>query len=141
MADISGSGVSVRLAAGLVFPQGFQVEEYADDIDPIDHDEWVVGDDGVGLNGNYLFWVVKSPFRVTFSVEPDSSTDINFKTLLQSYRNGNSGIITMTVQYINQLPITYSDGSVISGAPATSVASSQRKKSKSYVLGFSKVSG
>lgn len=134
--DISGSGVSILLSASILFPAGIEISELADDIDAVDHSDWTVGDNAVGLNGNYLYWVIKNPFTVTVSVVPDSQTDNNLAILLQSYRNGNSGIITLAITYPGQNPLTYGEGSVISGPPAPSVATNQRKKSQSYVFGF-----
>ena len=45
-------------------------------------------------------------------------------------------VITMTWQYPGQLPNVLSGGAMLSGSPASSAASSGRKKSKAYQFGF-----
>ena len=118
-----------------------EIVDFADDSDPFDFENLVIAEDAMALNGNYLTWASANPLRLTLNVIPGSTSDILLGTLFGLNRVGENktsagDVITMIAQYVGELPILLSGGSMLSGAPASSAASSGRKKSKPYQFGF-----
>ena len=95
----------------------------------------------MGLNGDLVSWSKPTPIRATVAVVPGSNSDINLAVLLEANRVGRGkvgarDIITFTAVYPAGNFITLQNGAIISGTPASSVASSARFKSKTYAFAF-----
>ena len=131
MQNISGYGILASIIASKTFPVALVFDQFADDIDPLD----------IPSNGDLVSWSKPTPIRATVAVVPGSNSDINLAVLLEANRVGRGkvgarDIITFTAVYPAGNFITLQNGAIISGTPASSVASSARFKSKTYAFAF-----
>lgn len=143
--DISGYGVQLRLIADLTFPAGITITQFADDADPFDVPETVLGDKGMGLNGDQVAWSKATPLEFTTTVIPNSDDDQNLAILFANNRPGAGKLavqdtITVTIIYPNGAQTTFQSGKCISSMPAIPIASSGRMKSRPYKFSFENVS-
>lgn len=141
MQNISGFGLAESIIASKTFPAGLYGTQFADDTDPLDIPSIQIADTAMGLNGDLLTWSKPQPLKLTVSVVAGSATDVNLAILLEANRVGRGKIgardvITMTVSYPSGAFVTFTDGAITDGPPATSVASAGRLKSKSYSFAF-----
>ena len=142
MSNISATGLTITIIASNSFPVvPLIITEFADDSDPFDFENLTIAEDAMGLNGDYVFWTSATPIRPTIAVIPNSESDRRLAALLELNRVGENkagagDVITMVGQYPGELPIVLSGGTVLSGSPFSSGASSGRKKSKTYQFGF-----
>ena len=139
--NISGFGASVNIIASVTFPVGLYLTEFADDADPVDFPVMTIAEQGMGLNGDLVRWSKATPIDMTISVIPYSFSDINLAILLEANRVGRGKIgardvITMNVNYPAGNFIMLSEGAIITGPPASPIASSGRLKSKTYGFTF-----
>ena len=144
--DISGFGLQLRVIASKTFPAGFSVTQFADDADPLDLPELTIGETAMGLNGDLINWGKANPISVSVSVIPGQDDDLNLAILHEANRIGRGkkgarDIITLVGVYPDGKVITLSGGKLISGPPASSVASAGRMKSKTYNFQFEKKVG
>ena len=142
MARISATGLIVTVTASVSFPVPVTLSEFADDADPFDFDNLVIGETAMALNGTLVGWSVANPINPTLNVVPGSEEDQFLGLLLELNRVGRGksvagDVITMTAQYPgDELPIILTGGQIISGSPASSAASSGRIKSKAFGFSF-----
>lgn len=142
MSNISATGLVVTILASNSFPIiPLVITDFADDNNPLDFEELTIAEDSMGLNGDYLYWTTPTPIRPTLSVIPGSESDLKLASLFELNRvgenkEGANDVITMTLQYPNELPVVLSGGGMLSGSPVSSAASSGRKNSKNYGFGF-----
>lgn len=142
MSNISASGLVVSILASNSFSIiPIIITQFADDADPFDFENLTIAEDGMGLNGDYVYYTNPTPIRPTLNVIPGSEDDKKLALLFELNRvgqnkEGANDVITMTAQYPGELPIILSGGGILSGAPASSAASAGRKKSKPYQFGF-----
>lgn len=147
MSNISATGLVVTIIASNSFPIApLVITDWADDADPFDFENLTIAEDSMGMNGQYLTWSSPQPLRPTLNVIPGSESDQRLGLLFELNRvgedkEGAGDVITMTAQYPGELPILLSGGSMLSGAPATSAASSGRKKTKPFTFGFGNKTG
>lgn len=143
--NISGTGAQIRLLASNTYPTGITLTQFADDTDPIDIPSMQVADSSKGLNADLLIWDVNNPIKVTLALQPDSPDDKNMSNLLQANRSSFGrpsarDIITLLVIFPDGSVLTLIDGGLTDGMPGTSIASSGRKKSKTYGFSFREAS-
>lgn len=141
MQDVSGSGLRIRLVASVTFPQGITLSAFADDSDPFDVPSIEIGSNAMGLNGDLVFWSAPKPIAVNLAVIPQSDDDRNLDTLFEANRVGRGklsarDVVTMTAIYPNNAQKTLAQGKIMSGMPATGVASSGRLKTKTFGFVF-----
>ncbi|MDL2313392.1 hypothetical protein LJC36_00250 [Desulfovibrio sp. OttesenSCG-928-C14] len=141
MYDITGTGMRIILIASNLFPAGLTLSEFADDADPFDLPAIQLADKAMGLNGDLITWSSPVPLDVTINVIPDSDDDINLAALAEANRASKGktpsrDIITMVRIFPGEKPTTLTPGRLTNAVPATSVASSGRKKSKAYTFTF-----
>lgn len=139
--NISGFGASASLIASNTFPIGLYMTEFADDADPIDFPILTIAEQGMGLNGDLVRWSKATPIDMTISVIPSSFSDINLAILLEANRVGRGKIgardvITLTINYPAGNFIILQEGAIITGPPASPIASAGRLKSKTYGFTF-----
>jgi len=139
--DISGFGTQVQVVASLTFPAGINITQFADDADPFDLPSLQIADKAMGLNGDLITWSKANPIPLTLNVIPEGIDDINLSILLEANRVGRGklnarDIITITGVLPNGAIINLLQGRITDGMPGTSVASSGRFKTKSYVFTF-----
>ena len=141
MNDISGFGFRINLIASNTFPNGIMVSQFADDADPFDTPSIQIADKAMGLNGDLVAWSAAVPLEITLNVIPDSEDDVNLATLAEANRvsKGKSSAqdkITMVGIYPEGNTRTFSFGRLTNAVPASSIASSGRRKSKAYSFTF-----
>ena len=129
MQDVSATGVKITIIAVPTFPQGFEISEFADDADPLDFPAAQIADYGMGVNGDLVTWTKPVPLEVTLNVIPNTDADQNLGILLQD-------LVTLVASYPDGTRKIMSNGKIISGAPANSVASAGRIKTKEYKFVF-----
>ena len=141
MTDIAGYGASLRVIASNTFPVGFDVNQFADDGDPLDIPSLTIAGSAMGLNGNKVEWTTANPIPVTTNVIPGSEDDKNLALLFEANRAGRNkasakDTITMIASYPDGQVVTFTGGSCQEFMPAKSIASEGRLKSKAYVWSF-----
>jgi|SRR5271163_3350697 len=141
MQNISGFGLIVNVIADKTFPIGLNIDQWADDTDPFDLPSLQIADKAMGLNGDLIIWSKPTPINISLSVIPGSFSDINLAILLEANRVGRGKIgardlITLVANYPAGNFIILQQGAITDGMPASSVASSARLKSKTYVFTF-----
>lgn len=141
MEDISAIGVKVNILAVPTFPQGFEVTEMADDADPLDFPEITIAEYGMGVNGDLVVWSRAVPLEVTLNVIPNTEADRNLQILLDMNRVAKckvsaQDLITLISSYPDGSRKILSNGKIISGTVANSVASNGRIKTRQYRFVF-----
>jgi hypothetical protein len=145
MIDISGFGLTGRVVASNTFPNGFTVQGFADDLDPLDAPDLDVADTGFGLNGDMVTWSRPTGIEITLGVIPNSDDDINLEMTMEANRvakgkRGARDVIDIVVNYPDGTIVTLSQGKIIRGRPINQVTSAGRLASKPYVFRFENVS-
>lgn len=139
--DISGYGLRVNLRADKTFPAGIEISAFVDDADPTDSPSVQIKDKAVGLNGDLITWAKGSFVPLTLAVIPGSPDDRNLQVLARANRAAKGrrptlDIITVTTTNGDGTQVRYQRG-VITDAPiGDGVASSGRKKTKTYQFAF-----
>ncbi len=146
MNDISGFGIRVNVVASITFPNGFDLTQFADDVDPFDLPSIQIRDKAMGLNGDLIVWSKANPLPLTLGVIPGSDDDKNMKVLFEANRVGKGkrgvrDVITVTAVYPDETTLTLSEGTITDGPPGRGVASSGRIKSNAYQFAFENVAG
>ncbi|WGN90789.1 hypothetical protein [Burkholderia phage vB_BglM_WTB] len=146
MIDVTGFGTSILIAAIQTFPIGFELTQFADDVDPIQFENVETTGYEFLYDGTPFFFDKASVIRVTVSVVPGSEDDQNLKILLQA-RKGSQSIIpipdttTMTITYPDGGRVILATGSILTGAIADSVSTEGRRKGNSYTFAFGTFAG
>ena len=141
MYNISGNGLSISLVASTTFPRGININQFADDSDPLDVPSIQISDVAMGLNGDLITWSKAVPIKITLSVIPGSDNDVALSILLASNRIGrgkvsNRDVITMNVSYPDGNYVTLTDGIITDGIPFSPTANSGRLKTRTYQFSF-----
>jgi hypothetical protein len=144
--NVSAFGFVVSLIASTTFPTGFVITQFSDDADPFDVPTLVIADKAMGLNGDLVVWSRAMAIDCTINVIADSQDDINLAILLDANRVGRGkqsaqDSITLTGVYPSGNTKSFTSGVIISGSPASSVATAGRLKSKAYVFAFEGANG
>ena len=141
--DISGVGSELRIIASVTFPVGIEITEFADDADPFDFGSQTVAETALSLNGDLVSWSTANPIPFSLNVIPGSEDDQNLATLLEANRVGlgkSSARDSITVVYTHPSEdirsVILTNGRIIDGMNANSVASGGRFKSKPYSFAF-----
>lgn len=141
--DISGFGIEAQLIASNTFPVGFNITEFADDLDPTDIGSQQIADKAMSLNGDLVTWSTANPIPLTVNVIPGSEADLNLAVLMEANRVGQGkssarDVITAVITYpgIDASTLTLTNGRITDGMVANSVASGGRFKSKPYIFSF-----
>lgn len=141
MIDVSGFGLKATIVALQSFPMGFTVQQFSDDIDPLEIQDDTPGAYEMLYDGSLFAYTQASPILVKISVLPGSEDDINLKILLSSRRMANkllpiSDVTSMVVSYPDGGKTVFSNGSIISGPPADSIKQEGRKRGNTYTFAF-----
>ena len=141
MIDVSGFGIKINIQASKTFPNGFTVTQASDDADPVDFADTPIAETAMGVNGDMISFSQPTAIPMVVAVVPASDDDANLAMLYKANRatRGSENardIITATVTYPDGRLLTLSQGKMISGTPASGIASSSRMKTKSYTFNF-----
>lgn len=144
MIDISGAKSKVSIIAVPTFPQGFTIEEFATDSDPVVIDDIEVNNTEVGVNGDVVCYKRATLLNVELSVIPTTESDRNLTILLNSNRLAKNKVatnddITMIITYADGRIVTFSGGVIISGTVANTISSDSKIRTKTYRFTFSNV--
>lgn len=144
MINVSGFGLKGRVSASKTFPNGFAVEGFADDADPLDSPDFTAADTATALNGDLVVWSRASGIEVAFNVIPTSEDDVNLSALLNANRvgkkkNGARDIINIVTTYPSGMVVSYSKGIIISGSLIPAVGQNGRIKTRQYRFRFESV--
>ena len=141
MTDISGQGLEINIVASRTFPVGFSVTQFTDDVDPLDIADIELATATMGLNGDLITTSAANAIPMVTSVIPGSDDDKNLAILAEANRVGKGkksakDTITAIIVYPDGAITTLIAGIITNAPPANSVASSGRKKSKTYAFSF-----
>lgn len=139
--NVSGKGFIITMIASRTFPVGAILQNFADDTDPLDIPSVQIGDGASEVNGSLVFWNVSNPTELTIAVLAGTPEAIILNTLFQVNRPqpglpSFTDIITMNVRFPDLSSTTFKKGFLTAGTPGQGVASSQRKKTKTYKFIF-----
>lgn len=96
--------------------------------------------------GRFSFFYKTSPIKLSLTVIPNSTDDINLKILLQM-RKSDPVILrgmdstSMIISYPDGGRVILSNGSILSGPLADSIQASGRKKGNTYKFAFGSFAG
>ena len=144
MHDVSASGVKVRVIARYTAPAGFEIKRFADDADPYDVEDVDIASSGITVNGELVIWTTPAGVRFNVSVLPGTDDDDNLARVWTANRVGANkvaihDIITVIVTLPSGKTSMFTNGSMLSGPPATSASSDARLKTKTYGFVFETV--
>lgn len=144
--DISGQGLEINLTASNTFPEGFVINQFADDADPLDIADIQLAETAMGLNGDLISWNTANPIPMITNIIPGSDDDINLGILAEANRVGRGKVsakdkITANIIYSDGRIVTLTDGKITNAPTTDSVASAGRKKSKTYTFTFENKTG
>jgi hypothetical protein len=139
--NVSASGFYLNLIASLTFPAGITLTTLADDVDPIDIPSIPIGDTGRTVNGAMVYWKTPTNTKVVLAVLPGTLEDQLLNILFQANKAKKfsinlTDIITLTTYYPDLSFTTFIDGRITAGSPSSGIATTARKKTKTYEFTF-----
>lgn len=141
MEDISGFGLSVTIIASKTFPTGFTVSQFADDGDPFDNPDIDILSEAMNVNGELVTWLTPQPITIDLNLIPNTEDSKNMDILFDANRAAYKKSvvrdkITIIANYPDGSKKVLSKGRPKNYAPASSVASAGRFKSRHYQFVF-----
>lgn len=144
MADVSHNGALYTIAAsnttaGIPIP----ITAFPKDTDPFDVPNTDIGDMEIGTNGDEIFWSVINPIESTCAIIPGTDDHEIMQTILNANRaeKGKSSAkdkITV-VRVLPNGETTTMKGRITNGPATTSLASSGKIKTPTYMFKWFKV--
>ena len=139
--NIAGFGTSIVLVASGTYPVGFAIEALADDSDPIEIEDIEIAEEVMGVNGQTASFSKPAIIPVSISVLPTAISQQALNILFQANLVGanksvNDDVITLTIVYPGGHGVVFTDGRMIGGPPASSLASAGRLKTMTYKFSF-----
>lgn len=139
--DVSGFGARVTVLADKTFPGGFNLSQFADDVDPFDIPSLQIAEKAMGANGDLITWGKASPVTIALAVIPGTEDDRNLQALYDANRIGKGkssarDLVTITVVYPDGRSLTLTQGRLTDGPPGMGMASSGRLKTPTYQFAF-----
>lgn len=146
MIDISTAGSGITIFSLNSFPMGFQLKAFADDVEAFAIDPTEVSGFEKLYDGNIFSFDKTSPILLSVGVIPNTEDDINLKIILQKRKSSPSILpildtVTMVVSYTDGGRVVFSNGTILGGSLADSLASRGRKKSNEYHFAFGSFDG
>lgn len=144
MINVSGFGLAAQITATKSFPNGFTLNEFADDADPLDSPDFEAADTAMGVNGHMIVWSRPAGIEVVLSVIPTSPGDTNLDALLVANRVGMNKVsardqVGIIFTYPNKNVVTMSEGVILSGSIVPQVTSAGRIKTRQYRFRFGNI--
>ena len=142
--NVSGLGLTVTIQSVPTFPQGFSIDQWPDDADPLTIGDVQVTDTAMGVNGDMITWNKANPIPVELAVIPNTEADKNLGILLKMNRSAKNKVsvqdsITMVITYTDGSTNTLTGGVITQGQPANSISSDSRTKTKTYSFSFANI--
>lgn len=144
-ANVGALGIKVTILAIPAFPQGFTIEEFGSDGDPVDIQDVEVTQTAMGVNGDLETWNKAAAIPVVLnSIIPKSEADNNLQILTNMIRASKNKVsiqndITMTVSYPDGSLKTLTGGVLLVGKVANSATSDSRLRTNSYSFTFQNI--
>ena len=125
------------ISATNTFPLGFEVSDFADDVDPFELPDVPLGVGVKDLNGRVFFQNVAPIIPMYVNVIAYSPSDKRLQTLYNSNLSAsnkvsNSDIITLMLKYNGQMDSLYGNGKMIIGSPDVPIQARGRYRSRRY---------
>lgn len=141
--DVASSGSSITILAIPTFPQGFEINSFPGDADPVDFENRQIAEVEAGANGDIITWSTPRPIMATVNVVPGSEADENLKILLDVNTVGKNKAaakdnITMIVTKPDGQKTVFVNGTILSGSPSEGFTAASRFKTKQYQFAFEK---
>lgn len=140
----SAFGLKATILAVKTFPRAFTVEDWADDVEPLEIGESVIAGYKMMADGSMYTFDIAAPIPVDIAVLAGSRSDENLSALLKA---GTAGVnflgikenVIMTIRNPNKSTVVLSGGSIISGPMAPSAVKEGRYRSNVYKFMFAGV--
>lgn len=144
MSDLSHFGTIAYISASNTIPAPLPITHFADNADGIDLPSMDIADMVMGTNGHVASWSKAVPIEITVNLLPNNISHLTMNTIFEANRPEQGkkparDIITFTRVLPDGSTLTLSGGKMISGTPATSMASDGRTKNPSYMMKFAKM--
>jgi len=144
MPDLSIFGTVATVTASNTLPGPQPITHFADDADGMDLPEQTIADMVLGVNGDAASWSVASPIELAINLIPNTPSHLTMGTIFEANRPEKGKLpardqITVVRIAPDGSTLTLTGGKMISGTPATSMASSGRIKTAAYKLRFAKM--
>lgn len=141
MQNESASGISVTIVAIPTFPAGFNITQFADDVDPVSIENVDIADTGMAVNGDMVVWGTPHEIPMNIAVLPGTEEAKNLDILYHANRVAKNkvairDVITATINYPDGERKVLTNGAIISGPPLTSASSSARLNTREYGFRF-----
>jgi hypothetical protein len=146
MINISGTGTGIVIVALQSFPMGFNLTQFADDIDPLAAEEVEATGFEMLYDGSLFAFDKAAPIMLTVGVIAGSSDDINLKIMLQTRKSNVSilpfqDVVSAVISYPDGGRIILSNGALIKGPLIDGVQNTGRKKGNAYAFAFGSFAG
>lgn len=144
MPDLSHFGTVATITASNTLPTPAPITHFADDADGMDLPEMTIADMVMGTNGDAVTWTIAAPIELSLNLIPNTLSHLTMNTLFEANRAEKGKLpardeITLIRIAPDLSTLTLTGGKIISGTPATSMASSGRLKTATYKLRFAKM--
>ncbi len=144
MPDLSHFGSVATITASNTLPIPAPITHFADDADGMDLPEMTIAEMVMGTNGDAVTWTTAAPIELTLNLIPNTLSHLTMNILFEANRAEKGKLpardeITLIRIAPDLSTLTLTGGKIISGMPATSMASSGRLKTASYKLKFAKM--
>lgn len=144
MIDLSHFGMIATVTASNTLPIPAPITHFADDADGMDLTEMTIAEMVMGTNGDAITWTIAVPIELTLNLIPNTLSHLTMNILFEANRAEKGKLpardeITIIRIAPDLSTLTLTGGKIISGTPATSMASSGRIKTASYKMKFAKM--
>lgn len=144
MLDISTFGLQGLVTATNTFPDGFIINEFADDSDPLNSPDLEIAETAFGPNGDMVTWTRPQGIEIDVGMITFSPGYVNCDILLEANRvaKGKTGArdkVGIVFTYPNGIVVTMSSGKIISGPAVPNASSAGRAKSSTYKFRFERI--
>lgn len=144
MPDLSHFGAIATVTASNTLPIPAPITHFADDADGMDLPEMTIAEMVMGTNGDAVTWTIAVPIELTLNLIPNTLSHLTMNILFEANRAEKGKLpardeITIIRIAPDLSTLTLTGGKIISGTPATSMASSGRLKTASYKMKFAKM--
>lgn len=141
VANVSGFGAQINIVSTVTFPYGFSVDQFPDDVDPIQINELTVKKYEMLIDGRMIHYGTANPVEMAVSVIAGSDNDINLGIILSAARVRRQilpipDMIIMVVTYPDDIITTLTNGTIISGPPLRGIGVNGKIRTNTYRFAF-----
>jgi hypothetical protein len=147
MINLSTFGASVTIISNKLFPYGFTIKNFADDVPPLSVDSTQVSSFLMLADGTKFDFDTAATVTVKLAVAPMTNDDENLRVILNS-RFGKGSIFSwvpqgliMTVSYPGNRYVILTGGSLLSGNAVTGINANGKMQTNVYTFSFNKSTG